>query len=184
MGGKVSHTESAPVVETFRGQTVWQGIVEVFKVEKPPPVLAYGWAVETDSGPDYVAVLGVSPIDSPLAAVRAWIVATGSDAQEGNMSKFIIALDGGTREQRNAVTALLQGKGWKLWHWMEDLWLLSQVPDNITSKQISEELFKNPLIGKKVKIVIQVSDNAPKTYWGDCNPDSWKWMAEFWGKPE
>lgn len=73
-GGKVSHVESATVVETFRGKTVWQGIVEVFKVSTPPPTLAYGWAVESDSGPDYVAVLGVPPIDSPLAAVRAWIV--------------------------------------------------------------------------------------------------------------
>lgn len=76
VGGKVSHTESAAVVETFRGQTVWQGMVEVFKVEQPPPTLAYGWAVDADGGPDYVTVLGVPPIDSPLAAVRAWIVST------------------------------------------------------------------------------------------------------------
>jgi hypothetical protein len=79
-GGKVSHVESAPVIETFRGKIVWHGVVEVFKVEKPPPALAYGWAVESDSGPDYVAVLGTPPINSPLAAVRAWIVA---DAKKG-----------------------------------------------------------------------------------------------------
>lgn len=76
-GGKVSHVESATVVEMFQGQTVWQGIVEVFRVEKPPPAIAYGWAVESDSGPDYVAVLGTPPINSPVAAVRAWIVAQG-----------------------------------------------------------------------------------------------------------
>ena len=29
----VSHVESAPVVETFQGKTIWQGIVEVFRVE-------------------------------------------------------------------------------------------------------------------------------------------------------
>ena len=73
-GGKVSHVESAPVVETFRGQTVWKGVVEVFRVEQPPPAVAYGWAVDNDSGPDYVAVLGVPPVNSPIAAVRAWIV--------------------------------------------------------------------------------------------------------------
>lgn len=77
VGGKVAHVESAAVVETFRGQTVWQGVVEVFKVEKPPPATAYGWAVKSASGPDYVAVLGTPPIDSPLAAVRAWIVSQG-----------------------------------------------------------------------------------------------------------
>lgn len=75
-GGSVSHVESVPVVETFRGQTVWRGVVEVFNVAKPPPAVAYGWAVESDSGPDYVAVLGIPPINSPVAAVRAWIVST------------------------------------------------------------------------------------------------------------
>jgi hypothetical protein len=49
-------------------------VVEVFKVEKPPPAIAYGWAVEGDKEPEFVAVLGSGPINSPIAAVRAWIV--------------------------------------------------------------------------------------------------------------
>ena len=73
-GSRVTHLESVPIVETFRGQTVWQGIVEVFSVATPPPARAYGWAVESADGPQYIAVLGTPPIDSPLAAVRAWIV--------------------------------------------------------------------------------------------------------------
>ena len=73
-GSKVTHLESVPIVETFRGQTVWEGMVEVFSVATPPPARAYGWAVEGAEGPQYVAVLGTPPIDSPLAAVRAWLV--------------------------------------------------------------------------------------------------------------
>jgi hypothetical protein len=73
-GSAVKHLESVPVVETFRGQTVWQGVVEVFCVSNPPPDRAYGWAVQGDTEPQYVAVLGTPPIDSPLAAVRAWLV--------------------------------------------------------------------------------------------------------------
>jgi hypothetical protein len=72
--GAVTHRESAPVVETFRGQTVWEGTVEVFDVATPPPAVAYGWAVESDQGPQYVAVLGKPPVESPITAVRAWIV--------------------------------------------------------------------------------------------------------------
>lgn len=75
-GSRVTHLESVPVVETFRGQLVWQGMVEVFTVAAPPPAQAYAWAVESDSGPQYVAVLGVPPINSPLDAVRAWIVSS------------------------------------------------------------------------------------------------------------
>jgi hypothetical protein len=73
-GGRVVYLESVPVVETFKGRPVWSGIVEVFQVEKPPPDRAYGWQVEDDDGPQYVAVLGTPPIDCAIAAVRAWLV--------------------------------------------------------------------------------------------------------------
>ena len=72
--GAVTHRESVAVVETFRGQTVWEGMVEVFDVAEPPPAVAYGWAVESDQGPQYVAVKGDPPVTSPLAAVRVWLV--------------------------------------------------------------------------------------------------------------
>jgi hypothetical protein len=71
-GSPAEHLESVPVIETFRGETVWEGLVEVFRVLNPPPDRAYGWAVEGSAGPDYIAV-GKPPVDSPLAAVRAWI---------------------------------------------------------------------------------------------------------------
>ena len=73
--GTVTHRESVPVVETFRGQTVWEGVVEVFTVAKPPPATAYGWAVDGETEPQYVTVKGEPPVDSPLAAVRVWLVA-------------------------------------------------------------------------------------------------------------
>ncbi len=72
--GAVKHRESVQIVETYRGQTVWQGMVEVFDVDTPPPAVAYGWAVESDSGAQYVAVKGEPPADSPMAAVRVWLV--------------------------------------------------------------------------------------------------------------
>jgi hypothetical protein len=76
-GSPVEHLESVPVVETFRGETVWQGTVEVFSVANPPPARAYGWAVDGD----YVAVLGNPPVDSPIAAVRAWLVSETKGTQ-------------------------------------------------------------------------------------------------------
>jgi hypothetical protein len=47
------------------------------------------------------------------------------------MSKFIVTLDVGTRDQRNTVTDLFRKKEWRIWHWMEDVWLLAQVPDEV-----------------------------------------------------
>lgn len=68
----LSHSETP---SPFRGETVWKGTVEVFSVSNPPPERAYGWAVDGD----YVAVLGNPPVDSPIAAVRAWLVSESKE---------------------------------------------------------------------------------------------------------
>lgn len=74
-GGRTGRAHGErPIVETFAGKTVWQGIVEVFRVGLPSPINGYGWAVESPRGQQFVAVLGEPPIDSPIKAARAWIV--------------------------------------------------------------------------------------------------------------
>jgi len=65
------HAESFPTVERFRGQTVWEGVVEAFDA---PKGRVYAFAVSARPEPQYVAVMGGGKIDSPLAAVRACIV--------------------------------------------------------------------------------------------------------------
>jgi hypothetical protein len=75
LGGPVSHLETVSVAESFRGQVIWKGIVEVFKVNTPPPDKAYGWVVAGKDGTnDFVAVLGVPPINTALDAVRVWLI--------------------------------------------------------------------------------------------------------------
>lgn len=71
------HVETVPVHETFSGETVWRGEVEVFDlIDHPTAKRAYAWAHETDDGGTrYVAVLHEPPVDSPRAAVQAAIVA-------------------------------------------------------------------------------------------------------------
>lgn len=100
------------------------------------------------------------------------------------MSKFIVTLDGGTIDQRNAVTNIFLKKEWRIWHWMEDLWLLSEVPDEVTAQAISEEIYAHPVLKEKVKsVVIRIPDSAVLTYWGRGSKKGWDWMAQFWGKP-
>jgi hypothetical protein len=72
-------TESVPVHEVFRGQTVWRGVVEVFDpAGHPKAKRAYGWSHK--NGPDdqderFVTVLELPPVDSPESAVKVAIVA-------------------------------------------------------------------------------------------------------------
>jgi len=74
-GVESTHLRSDPVHETFQGETVWEGVVEVFRLKNhPKALLAYAWSHETDEGGRrYVAVLGVLPINGALDAVRASI---------------------------------------------------------------------------------------------------------------
>ena len=72
-----THVESVRVTETFEGETVWDGTVEVFDlIDHPTAGRAYAWAHGTDEGKvRYVAVLHKPPVDSAAAAVRALIAA-------------------------------------------------------------------------------------------------------------
>jgi hypothetical protein len=67
-----------PVTESFQGQIVWQGEVEVFNLRGHPKAkICYAWAHATgedDQGKRYVAVLELPPVDSAQTAVKAAIV--------------------------------------------------------------------------------------------------------------
>lgn len=77
-GAEATHRESVPVKETWRGQTVWDGVVEVFDLKGHPKTdTAYAWSHDTDDPANpkrHVTVLHLHPALSPLAAVRAAIM--------------------------------------------------------------------------------------------------------------
>lgn len=77
-GCEADHVETVPVTETFQGQIVWQGEVEVFNIRGHPKASrCYAWAHATgedDKGKRYVAVLELPPVTSAQTAVRAAIV--------------------------------------------------------------------------------------------------------------
>jgi hypothetical protein len=77
-GVESTHRESVPIKETFNGQTIWEGVVEVFDLHgHPKATTAYAWAHQTND-PDnpvrHVTVLHVPPAVSPITAVRAAIM--------------------------------------------------------------------------------------------------------------
>lgn len=77
-GAEATHVESVPVKETFQGQTVWEGIVEVFELTGHATAhRVYAWAHETDNPQKpvrHVTVLHLHPIKSAQDAVRAVIL--------------------------------------------------------------------------------------------------------------
>ena len=80
-----THVETVPVKETFNGQTIWEGEVEVFDLHDHPKTdRVYAWRHETDD-PDSpqrtVTVLHVPPITSPRKAVQASLVQAFREAE-------------------------------------------------------------------------------------------------------
>jgi len=77
-GAEATHVESVPIKETFQGQTVWEGIVEVFDlVGHSEAHRVYAWAHDTDDPQHprrHVTVLHLHPIKSARDAVRAAII--------------------------------------------------------------------------------------------------------------
>jgi hypothetical protein len=77
-GGKARHIESVPITESFQGQIVWDGVVEVFKLKGHPKTdKVYAWSHITDDPAHpkhHVTVLHIPPAISPQTAVRAAIV--------------------------------------------------------------------------------------------------------------
>jgi hypothetical protein len=77
-GAQATHRQSVPVKEVFNGNTVWDGIVEVFDLRGHPKTnMAYAWTHATDdpaSPKRHITVLHIPPAVSPETAVRAAIV--------------------------------------------------------------------------------------------------------------
>jgi hypothetical protein len=77
-GVEATHRNSVPVREVFNGQTVWDGIVEVFELHGHPQAnTAYAWSHVTENPANpkrHVTVLHIPPAVSPEAAVRVAIL--------------------------------------------------------------------------------------------------------------
>ncbi len=76
-GCKSKWVESVPVKEIFEGQTVWEGIVEVFDLQDHPTAKrAYAWShsIRHSRKRKFYAVIHQGPVKSAQDAVKAAIV--------------------------------------------------------------------------------------------------------------
>lgn len=77
-GAESTYLRSVLVTEKLQGRIVWDGTVEVFKLQGHPVASrAYAWAFDAETPKphrEYVAVLRVAPVTSPKLAVRAAII--------------------------------------------------------------------------------------------------------------
>ena len=79
-GCESTWVEGVPVTETFNGETVWDGEVQVFDLDGHPTAKrAYAWSYATEgTRRKFVAVLQLGPVVDAITAVRASIAARGN----------------------------------------------------------------------------------------------------------
>ena len=84
---KARATGAEHVIETFRGETVWDGPVTVFALEGHPKAsICYAWVspVQGSTRRRFSAVLKQKPVNTPQDAVRAAIVHSYRESQQGS----------------------------------------------------------------------------------------------------
>ena len=71
---KAVRVGSEPVIELFKGQIAWDGVVEIFDlIGHPKAKRCYAWAHIEDGEPQYTTVLEIPPVNSPESALEASI---------------------------------------------------------------------------------------------------------------
>jgi len=68
------HSASVPVKEIFEGQTVWEGVVEVFDLLRHPrEIRCYAWSYQDGDETRHITIFDSPPVNSPETAVKAAI---------------------------------------------------------------------------------------------------------------
>ena len=73
---KARHVGYEMVIELFRDELAWDGIVDIFDLEGHPKAKrCYAWSFMQDGEPQYTTVLEIPPVDSAETAVKIAIAA-------------------------------------------------------------------------------------------------------------
>ena len=95
--------------------------------------------------------------------------------------RFIIASDSSSfaDRDRDTVTALLEGKGWSVWHWFPDLWLIDGAPDNLSMPDLRDEIVR--ILPSSPKFMI-MSTEGRKDHSGYVQTSAIPWIKEHWNR--
>jgi hypothetical protein len=82
-GATARHIETVRIREVIGGSEWWDGDVDVYEITGHPKAKrCYAMSTPIAGYPQTTTVLQISPVDSPQAAVRSYIVAMLQDAKK------------------------------------------------------------------------------------------------------
>lgn len=83
-----------------------------------------------------------------------------------------VSLHGGNPDKRNLITNHFRDKGYVLWHWIDDFWII-QIPLSKTPKGVWDDL---TLAGLGTEIILIFELPGHITYYGYADPKAWEWL--------
>jgi len=93
--------------------------------------------------------------------------------------RLIIATDTSVFEvaSRNALTAFLEAKGWSVWHWYAQLWLIDTGSEAVNFIALREEIRKAiPTLSH----FLLTSAEGPTDHAGMVPKESTAWFKQHW----
>jgi hypothetical protein len=86
------------------------------------------------------------------------------------------AASAATAVERDRITGYLEGRGWHVWHWFEDIWLVKTDAD-VDPDKLLDALVE--AIGTKRSLFVQVVPD-PTNYQIMGSRSSFPWMDTHW----
>jgi hypothetical protein len=95
--------------------------------------------------------------------------------------RLIIATNSAAAEvaAKNALTAFLEAKGWAVWHWYQDLWLIDDAPSGVDLSALREEITSTIPTLRQVLIM---TTEGPINHSGTVPSGSVQWFSEHWNR--
>jgi DNA-binding LytR/AlgR family response regulator len=93
--------------------------------------------------------------------------------------RYILCLDGASTkaEDRDKVTRFLESHGWQVWHWFEDLWMVTIPGDEMNMMSMRDEIRVNAL--PKGRFVIFELAEGSRTG-GTEQTNAVEWIYKNW----
>lgn len=95
---------------------------------------------------------------------------------------MMIALDASMEYQQDAINSYLLNEKLNVWHWLESVWLLADVPAHLNPRSLWIRL--ETIAGPAPIVGLVTTLAQPPIHWGTIDPESWKWLYQFWGAPD
>lgn len=99
------------------------------------------------------------------------------------MQRFIIITDSGADKQsrvtdRAKLTGFLQGKGWHVWHWFEELWLVATAETPKTNPKEIRKEFQATLAKPMMMIVMEFKEGSDLS--AHLPRSAMPWIRQHW----